>query len=169
MNKFRKTTTLAFAITLSTAAIGQAQACGEVMYRMGGALRYHAFITRHPAEILIYAGSSAVGRSDAERTKFRDNLEKAGHRVTEVASAEALAQTLATHHYDVIIASAGDMPAVSTQIANAPREPALIPVLERGATNERELRERFPQMVNEDANLNQFLKTIEQSMKGKGA
>jgi len=167
MKTLTKIATLLFTLALSTATTA-AHACGEVMYRMGGALRYHAFITRHPAEILLYAGPLGPQHSDAERTKFHDNLEKAGHKVTVLTDPDALPQTLATHSYDVIIASAANMDVISAQIPKASREPTLIPVLRRDASDETEMRARFPRLVTEDANLNQFLKSIEQSMKARG-
>jgi hypothetical protein len=168
MNAFSKKTSAILVLALCFTAI-DAQACGEVMYRMGGALRYHAFITRHPANILIYSGTSSQQYLSADGAKLHDNLEKAGHKVTIATGPDELAKALAAHPYDVIIAYAGDLDSVTAQIAKASREPALIPVIDRSAPNEREMRERFPRMVNEDANLNQFLKVIEQSMKAKGA
>jgi hypothetical protein len=35
-------------------ASADAQACGEVSVPHGRALRYHAFVTKHPAQILLY-------------------------------------------------------------------------------------------------------------------
>jgi len=168
MNAFGKKTSAILVLALCFTAL-DAQACGEVMYRMGGALRYHAFITRHPANILLYAGSASQQHFSSEGAKLHDNLEKAGHKVTIATGPEELAQALAAHPYDVIIAYAGDLDSVTAQIAKASREPALIPVIDRSAPNERAMRERFPSLVSEDANLNQFLKVIEQSMKVKGA
>lgn len=163
MNKFG-TTTLFLIVALSAA---DAQACGEVMYRMGGALRYHAFVTRHPAQILIYAGDQTQAASSADAASFHDNLEKAGHRVTEVKDAAELSKALATQNYDVIIAYAGDLHSISDQIARLAPEPALIPVFTNGS-DERAVRQQYPLALNEDANLNQFLKTIEQTMKARG-
>jgi hypothetical protein len=156
---------LVFALCFTTI---DAKACGEVMYRMGGALRYHAFITRHPANILLYSGPIALAHASAD-AKFHENLEKAGHRVTNAHGPDELAQALAAQSYDVIIAYAGDLDSVTKQIAKTSREPALIPVIDRRAPNEREMRERFPRLVTEDANVNQFLKVIEESMKAKGS
>lgn len=158
-----------FVVMALCAAIGagvasQAQACGEVMYRMGGALRYHAFITRHPAEILMYA-DAAMTQPSAHVDEFHHNLEKAGHKVTVINKPEALSQALATHHYDVIITYAKDLPAINAQLAHVEREPSLIPVLQVG---EDEMRKQYPLALNENADLNQFLKTIEQTMKARG-
>lgn len=157
---------LALAALISAAAAGNAQACGEVMYRMGGALRYHAFITRHPAEILVYVGSAADEATSADHQSFHRNLEKAGHKVTQVQGPAALTQALATHHFDVIITYAADLPAINAQLAHAAKEPTLIPVFQRGG--DEAIRKQYPLALNEDANLNQFLKTIEQSMKARG-
>ena len=103
------TTALLLVVAISAS---DAQACGEVMYRMGGALRYHAFITRHPAQILLYNGTAAQQASSADGQRFHENLEKAGHKVTVVDGPDALAKALGEHSYDVIITYAGDLPAI---------------------------------------------------------
>ena len=129
MKTLTKIATLLFTLVLSTATTA-AHACGEVMYRMGGALRYHAFITHNPAEILLYQGPLAPQHSDAERAQFHDNLEKAGHKVTVLTDPDALSQTLATHSYDVIIASAADMDVIAAQIAKAAHRPVSVALIE---------------------------------------
>jgi hypothetical protein len=164
MNKLT-TTTLLMIVALSAA---DAQACGEVMYRMGGALRYHAFVTRHPAQILLYSGAAARDTTSADPQNFHLNLEKAGHHVVVVDTPEALAAALAKQPYDVIIAYAADVPAINQQIAHLAPEPALIPVFQHGS-DESTARQQYPLALNEDANVNQFLKTIEQTMKSHGS
>jgi hypothetical protein len=161
MNKFT-TTALLLIVAISAQ---DAQACGEVMYRMGGALRYHAFITRHPAEILMYADATTVASPSAHPDEFQHNLEKAGHKVTVADGPQALSQALAGHHYDVIIAYASSLPTINAQLAHVQHEPSLIPVLQQGNDG---VRQQYPLALNEDANINQFLKTIEQTMKARG-
>jgi hypothetical protein len=56
----------------------------------------------------------------------------------------------------VIITYAGDLPSIREQIAHASREPALIPVLQRG---DQDAMRNSTRSRNEDANLNQFPKT----------
>lgn len=146
-----------------------ANACGEVLARTGNALRYHSFVSRHPAEILVYAGPASRANSSDEASAFRKNLERAGHRVVVVDNAEALPAAFAAHQFDVVITYAADLGSVTTQVARIAREPTLIPVVEPGAPDERELRERYPRLLTENANLNQFLKSIERSMKARGA
>jgi len=139
----------------------EAEACGEVMLRTLDTMRFHAFVTRHPASILLYSGESAT-HPPTQAGKLHDGLEKAGHKVSMARGPEQLASALASRKYNVVVAYADDLVAVTTQIAKASREPTLIPVLNGGA-DERQMRARFPQLVNED--LNELLKIIEQSMK----
>ena len=106
------------------AGIDSARACGEVMYRMGGALRYQAFVTRHPAAILLYGGGDVAGANAADRDDFRRKLEKAGHKVTVAASADAFALAVATHDYDIVIAPAVDVPALRPALTSAQRAPS---------------------------------------------
>lgn len=162
MNKLG-TTILLLAVAMSAS---DAQACGEVMYRMGGALHYHAFITRHPAQILMYDGTAARKAISDDEQLFSESLERAGHHVTVVDTPTALSNALAAHQYDVIITYANDLPAISPQLARISHEPALIPVFPQGEQDA--IRKQYPLALNENANLNQFLKTIEQSMQGRG-
>ena len=162
MNKLT-TTVLLLAVAMSAS---DAQACGEVMYRMGGALRYHAFITRHPAQILLYNGSAARQSTSDDQQLFDENLERAGHHVTVVNTPAALGNALATQKYDVIITYANNLPTIQPQLAHISHEPALIPVFP--GDKDDAIRNQYPLALNENANLNQFLKTIEQTMKSRG-
>jgi hypothetical protein len=141
-----------------------AQACGELMLRTLGTMRYHAFVTHHPAAILLYAGDSVVKRPAASYGKLHDELERAGHKVTMARGPDELAKALAARHYDVVVAYADDMVSVTTQVTRASREATLIPVIDSNV-DERQMRERFPHLVSGD--LNDLLKAIEQSMNAR--
>lgn len=140
-----------------------AQACGELMLRSLGAMRYHAFVTHHPAQILLYSGDSSNNsqRPPATDARLQNNLEKVGHKVSWARGTGELEQALAAHQYDVIIAYADDMAGAANQVEKASREPVLIPVLDR-ESDERQMRERFPRLVT--GSFNQLLKAIEQAM-----
>jgi hypothetical protein len=139
-----------------------AKACGEVMLRSLQTMRYHAFVTRHPAAILLYSGDGGTGRPPGLASKLHDGLEKAGHKVSMARGPDELANALAAHSYDVVVAFADDLVAVTSQITKTSREPTLIPVLNEGA-DERQMRARFPHLVSGD--FKALLKMIEQSMK----
>jgi len=159
--------TWAILVTLCLTAV-DAQACGELMLRSLGGMRYHAFVTRHPAQILLYSRDAASNskRPSASDARFHDSLEKVGHKVTVVRGPDELGQALAARHYDVIVGYAEDMLAATSQIAKAAREPSLIPVLDT-ASNERQMRERFPLLVT--GSFKDLLRTIEQAMKASRA
>ncbi|MFO1505729.1 MAG: hypothetical protein U1F23_01405 [Lysobacterales bacterium] len=168
MNKNRSISTLALMAILSTFAAGSAFACGEVMSRMGSALRYQSFVTRHPARILIYTSGNAADPSIAKASeRLRASLEKAGHHVTLADSPAALARDLGARPYDIIITGGANVAAVATTLASASSRPALIPVLDPG--QEAALKAAYPLAVNADANLNRYLKAIETSMRSRGS
>ena len=139
MNASGKRTSAVLVVALCFTTM-EAQACGEVMLRTLGAMRYHAFVTRHPAAIVIYSGEAGLKHPPEYDAKLHDSLEKAGHKVIIARGPDELAQALAAHHQDVIIAFVDDIGRVANQIAKGSPEPALIPVLDSGATNENTLR-----------------------------
>jgi hypothetical protein len=141
----------------------EAEACGEVMLRTLDTMRFHAFVTRHPASILLYSGEGTA-HPPTQANKLHDGLEKAGHKVSMARGPDQLAKAIAARKYDVVVAYADDLVAVTTQIAKASREPTLIPVLSGGADSA-QMQARFPHLVNDD--LGELLKTIEQSAKAQ--
>ena len=153
----------AFAFMAAALCAAEAQACGELMLRSLGAMRYHAFVTRNPAAILLYSNDAASNdkRPAAADTRLHDGLEKVGHRVGMAHGSVELGQALAATRYDVIVAYANDLVAASGQIATAAPGPMLIAVLDR-ASDEREMRERFPRLVT--GSFNDLLKAIERAM-----
>ena len=119
------TTALLLVVAISAS---DAQACGEVMYRMGGALRYHAFITRHPAEILLYNGTAAQQAATADSQRFHENLEKAGqgHGCRWSGGAhEGSRGALVRRHHHLCRRPAGDQRTDRTCIARTGADPGI--------------------------------------------
>lgn len=154
-------------VAIAGPAVPPAHACGEVMYRMGSALRYQAYVSRHPAQILLYGDTAVAQAKGLDRDGFRRSLENVGHRVTIVESPEALAQALSANVYDIVITGAGNAPLVGAALAQADREPTLIPVVERHADDS--LRRQYPEALVADASLNRVLKRIERTMETRGS
>ena len=166
MNGSRRRTSAILVGALGLAA-ADAQACGELMLRALGTMRYRAFLTKHPAEILLYSADPANStRPAATDDRFHNALERVGHKVSTARGADGLDKSLAARSFDVIIAYADDMLGATSRIEKASRVPALIPVLDR-TLNEREMRERYPRLV--DGSFNALLKAIEQAMTPAGA
>ena len=154
----------AILVTAICLPAADAQACGELMLRALGTMRYQALVTRHPADILLYASNAAgeAKRPAATDAKLHDSLEKVGHKVDIAQGPDELARALAARRYHVIVAYADDMVRVTGQIAKATGEPTLIPVLD-SPSNEQQMRERFPHLVT--GSFRDLLRTIEQAMK----
>ena len=142
----------------------QAQACGELMLRSLDTMRYHAFVTHHAAAIVLYVGDAAGAPVPADAMALHDALERTGHKVTVVRGSDELSKILAARHYDVVISDSDDLAKVSARWDGGghPKEPALVPVLSRGA-DERVAKERFPLLVS--GGMRDLLKAIEQAMK----
>ena len=155
--------TSAILVVALCASATEVQACGEVMLRTLDTMRFHAFVTKHPATVLLYSSDSAK-YPPAQAAKLHDGLEKAGHKVSMARGPEQLAKALATQKYAVVIAPAADIATVATQAANASREPTLIPVLD-GVADEQQIRARYPHVAK--GGIQELLKTIEESMKSQ--
>ena len=162
MNASRRKASAMLLAALCGTAAPEARACGELMLRSLGAMRFHAFATRNPASVLLYSGAVASQWPETVNAKLHDGLEKVGHDVPRARGPAELGQMLAAGHYDILIAYADDMLSGSAQIARAAREPALIPVLDASAPNEREMRERYPRLVT--GGFGSLLRAIEQAM-----
>lgn len=152
---------IAAAIALTN--VSSAWACGESLFHSGQGMRYHAFITRQPADILIYHPGLPNG-SDANRQLIA-GLEKAGHHITVVSDETTMTSTLMQHHFDVVIAGAKDMDAITQRLDKSAQEPALLAVVDAKAATD----EHFAHTVRENDGVNQYLKSIEQSMHTRGS
>lgn len=136
----------------------QAQACGESMFKSGQAMRYRSFISRHPAQIMIYrpVAEGAVSQ------QLYSGLEKAGHTVTVVTDVQALAQALGSRKFDVIIAAAPDVQVVAAQMHSVQHAPTLLAVADG-----RDVRDAATPLRASDGT-NAYLKTIEETMRMRG-
>jgi len=156
----RRVSTLAVGV-LSAIAAADARACGELMLRSLGAMRFHAFTTKHPGTVLLYAGEIASQWPEATGVRLREALARAGHDVHQARGQVELGQMVVASRYDVLVAYADDMWHAAGQIDKATGAPALIPVIDSTAPNEREMRERYPRLVT--GGLYSLLRAIEQA------
>ena len=150
---------------IATAAIGlslafacsPASACGEGQFNMGQGLRYQGYLAPHPATVLVYDD----GASD--RKALYAGLQKAGHKVTVVNTADAMSQALQAGHYDVLIADFDDAAALQSRTSGtSAKKPGLLPVVPRNRRNAPEVSSRFKLFLLDGASLGQYLKGINQ-------
>lgn len=152
----------AIATVTLAAATTNALACGETLFHSGEGMRYQSFISREPANILIYRPGEA--NDNVAQKQLDKGLEKAGHRVTLVTDNADLAHALAKSHYDVVIAGAHDMEVVAAQLDRSALAPALVAVVGAKADQDAPARGQDTHTLNEQDGLNQYLRLIEKTM-----
>ena len=113
------------AATLVVSEVGL-NACGDKFLRTGKSARYHRYAAVHPASILIYspANATAQGIKQLEAT-----LKRAGHKPMSIPNGASLPQTLATSHYDLVIAAYADARRVQEAIGALSSKPEVLPIL----------------------------------------
>jgi len=149
--------------SLSTLPI-DAEACGATLFGAGQGSRFQAYRARVPADVLIYASPQLADSSATTEPGIQAGLKKAGHRVTVVSDADALASALSQHDFDVVIAGAGEADAVAQQLGNPGKPVGVLPIAVGEGDGAGLSRERYPQLLAGGANLGQFLKAINQLM-----
>lgn len=152
MNRITATAALGFALAL---ACSPASACGEGQFNMGQGLRYQGYLAPHPATVLVYDD----GASD--RKALYAGLQKAGHKITVVGTADAMSQALQAGRYDVVIADFDDAAALQSR-AGTSVKPGVLPVVARNRRNAPEVSSRFKLFLLDGASLGQYLKGINQ-------
>lgn len=151
---------LAFALILGSSAVF---ACGESMFHADQGMRYHRFITRRPADILLYQPEPALGDLN---NQLYAGLQSAGHHLTLVAQEPAAIDALTSKHFDVIIASSRDMDSVTAHLDSSTRKPIQLAVISDGNKSDES---RFPQYVRQSDSVDKYLKSIERSMRERGS
>ena len=143
---------------------GESQACGATLFGTGQGTRFQAYRARVPANVLIYASDQLADSSATTEPGIKDGLEKAGHKITVVSSADALSAELKAKHYDVVIAGAGDADTVADQLdARAGKGTGIVPIVSK--TSAASLSpERYPTSLRTGAGIGQFLKAINSVM-----
>lgn len=130
-----------------------AQACGELRFNAGRGLPFQSYIAPRPADVLVVLG-------DAIQDGYLEALEEAGHRLTIVSNADAVATELGKRRYDIVIAGYDALDAVTPQVDSAPDSPRLLPVVARALRKDPLLLSRFSEILLDGASLGQYLTVI---------
>jgi len=144
---------------LALASMG-AQACGDVLFRVGHGMRYDSYVAPRPAAVVIYG--RADGAMTGKENALRKGLEKAGHKVTMKSAGEGLVPDSGARPYDVVIAELAAIRPLAESVEGAAQRPAFVPVVGSGA--EGDLRDRYQWWVKEGASLGRFLQAIDKAM-----
>jgi hypothetical protein len=131
-----------------------AHACGEGQFNMGQGMRYQGYLTPRPATVLVY------DQDPAQRRSIYLGLNRAGHHLTVARTADDLARALQGKRFDVVISDLGNADAIDAAPAR------LLPVVQRQQRNETSVRSRFRVFLLDGASLGQYLKGIDQLVRG---
>jgi CheY-like chemotaxis protein len=144
-------TIAALAIAVSTLPV---QACGEGQFNMGQGMRYQGYLAPRPATVLVY------DQDPMQRRSIYQGLNRAGHHLTVARNADDLARALRSQRFDVVISDLGNSDAIDAAPAR------LLPVVQRQQRNEDGIRSRFQVFLLDGASLGQYLKGIDQLVRG---
>lgn len=155
----KKVLSATIASVLALASV-TAQACGDVLFRVGHGMRYDSYVAPRPAAVLLYA--RADGQGTGKEIALRKGLEKAGHTVTMKTAGDSLVPEAGARPYDVVIADLAAINPLAESIGSAAHRPTFVPVVASSA--EGELRDRYPWWVREGASLAKYLHAIDKVM-----
>jgi PleD family two-component response regulator len=131
-----------------------AHACGEGQFNMGQGMRYQGYLTPRPATVLVY------DQDPAQRRSIYLGLNRAGHHLTVARTPDDLARALQGKRNDLVITHHGNAD------ANDAAPARLLPVVQRQQRNETSVRSRFRVFLLDGASLGQYLKGIDQLVRG---
>jgi hypothetical protein len=107
---------------------GDALACGDKLVIVGRGLRAKRKAVSQ-ASILVYARPGGSLPAALGEGGLQKNLERAGHRLSRVATEEELKDALAAGGYDLVLADMRAAPRVEAQANEAPMHPSVLPTL----------------------------------------
>jgi hypothetical protein len=157
MNRITPAIVIGIALGIALAfASSPVSACGEGQFNMGQGLRYQGYLAPRPATVLVYDQNASDHKS------LYAGLQKAGHTVTVVGTADAMSQALHVGRYDIVIADFDDAAALKPLVTGRATKASVLPVVARNRRNAPEVTSRFKFFLLDGASLGQYLKGINQ-------
>jgi len=115
---------------------GDALACGDKLLVVGRGLRPRHKAAAQPASILLYATPGGALPAALGEGGLQKDLERAGHRLSRVGTAEELTRALGTGSYDLVLADFKEAPRVEAAAGQAPTRPTVLPTLYKPSSAE---------------------------------
>jgi hypothetical protein len=105
-------------------------ACGDKFLPAGRSAKFRqAYAAIYPASVVVYARPQRGSTAAIRDPHLLADLKSAGHSVTVVEDAQALARALETSRIDVLFTDGADADHLATQASTAPAKPRVVPVL----------------------------------------
>jgi hypothetical protein len=111
-------------------------ACGDKFAVLGRGARFQqTYAAIHPGRVLIVVPPKSVKQAAIRDSRLKSALQKAGHKVDQVASVD-LRRALSGARYDIVLTSRADLSAVSDGVPDGAIKPSIISIVEEKAPAE---------------------------------
>lgn len=104
------------------------QACGDKSLSAGGIRMQRALAARNPASVLIYAPAASRLNGATRELKLQRTLLQFGHKYREVASWAEFQDSVASGHYNLVLADVADLVEVQQRLESASSSAIVVPV-----------------------------------------
>jgi hypothetical protein len=120
---------LALALAALAALPGRpGEACGDKFVRVGRGGRFQrGYVAVHPSSILVFVNGRSADA--ATMKKLPATLKAAGHKARAVSTPIAFAEALKAQRYDLVMAEAADLHALSAAMAGITPAPHVLTVV----------------------------------------
>lgn len=140
-------------------AMNTASACGESLFRVGKGVGFREYTAPLPGSILV------VANTEAEMLMV-ERLAAAGHDIHVVSDPAEIADELANHDIDVVLAYFSARDTVETQMS-AVTAATYIPVAKDGTLEISQAGELYQRSLSNEDSVLKFLKTIHRTLKSQ--
>ena len=155
----KKTRTLATVAGCVIAVLaGNAFACGESLFRVGKGVAFREYSAPLPGSILVVANTEA-------ELAMVERLAAAGHDIHIVSSPDEIADEIANHQIDIVLAYFSQRDNVESQVASS--AVSYIPVAQDGTLEITRAGELYDLSLSSSDSVKQFLKTIHKTLKAQ--
>lgn len=140
-------------------AMNTAWACGESLFRVGKGVGFREYTAPLPGSILV------VANTEAEMLMV-ERLAAAGHDIHVVSDPSEIADELANHDIDVVLAYFSQRDTVETQMS-AVTAATYIPVAQDGTLEIAQAGELYQRSLSNEDSVLKFLKTIHKTLRSQ--
>jgi hypothetical protein len=143
---------------------GDVLACGDKLVIVGRGLRpKRKAVSR--ASILVFAPPGGSLPAALGEGGLQQNLERAGHRLSRVATEEDLRKALGAGGYDLVFADFAAAPRVEAAASRAPAQPTVLPTLYKPSPGELKAAEsEFQCVIRSPGKEKDYLAVVDQAM-----
>jgi hypothetical protein len=144
------------------------QACGDKSLSAGGIRIQRALAARNPASVLVYAPAGSRLNGATRELKLQGTLLQYGHKYREVANWAEFQDSVASGHYNLVLADVADLVEVRQRLESASSFAIVVPVaykLTKAEIKELEKQSRF--LIKAPSKQLQYLNIIHTALEAR--